>query len=495
MPELKIGANLVWFGRAAGYLLAFVAPPVLVGAAGMSATVSGAYQPAATSAVSLAAPLPVAVHDPSKPTAVVVLSNAGSQVTDVLAPYEVLAAAKAFNVYAAAPVKQAVPLGGELDLMPQVSFAELDQRLNGRSPEVIVVPAMPGARREGTAGHAAVAEWLRSHVEAADTVLSVCNGAEVLGEAGLLEGRRVTANWAGIDRFSKRYPNAEWLRGLRYVEDGNLISTAGITSGVNGTLRVVSKHLGDDAAADLARTIGYPDQRLGGSPTIAAQRITIRDGALLTLMMGFGWGKESVNVALTDGVGEIELASIVDVYPGQASTAKVTTLSATGPKETVTSRHGLTFLPRYGLDDAPAADRVIVPGLHAASAASSPLSGWARARGIEPQYIHANTEGQFPFDATLSDLASEESTAVAMFDAKALEYPTAHLNLSGPGWPLLLPLQPLGLGFMGLILAIAMDLWLSRRRKARGGRPHGATDHHHPEPGAARAGSKAVPSR
>lgn len=56
----------------------------------------------------------------------VVLSNAGSQVTDVLAPYEVLATTKEFNVYAAAPVKQAVPLGGGLDLMPQLTLAELD---------------------------------------------------------------------------------------------------------------------------------------------------------------------------------------------------------------------------------------------------------------------------------------------------------------------------------------------------------------------------------
>ena len=135
----------------------------------------------------------------------------------------------------------------------------------------------------------------------AGTVLSVCNGAEVLGEAGLLDGRRVTANWAGIDAFSKRYPNAQWMRGLRYVEDGNLISTAGATSGVNGALRVVSKHLGEDAGRDLALRIGYPDQRLDTSPEIAAQRLTINDAALYALMVGFGWGKNSIGVALSDG--------------------------------------------------------------------------------------------------------------------------------------------------------------------------------------------------
>ena len=492
MSEPKISANLVRLGRAVCYLLAIVAPPVLAGATGMSAAISDVYQPAATYSVNASASMPVVGYDPSKPTAVLVLSNAGSQVTDVLAPYEVLAATRAFNVYAAAPVKHSVPLGGGLDLLPQLSFAELDQRLNGKSPEVIVVPAMPGARREGTAGHAPVAEWLRSHAPAADTVLSVCNGAEVLGEAGLLEGRRVTANWAGIDTFHKRYPNAEWLRGVRYVEDGNLITTAGITSGVNGTLRVVSKHLGEDAATDLARKIGYPDQRLDDSPTIAAQRITISDGVLYTLMVGFNWGKDSVSAALTDGVGEIELASIIDVYPGQASAAKVTTLSAAGPNRPVTSRHGLTFIPRHGLDDAPPTDRVIVPGTHAVSATSSALHEWARDRGLEPQYIHANTEGQFPFDATLSDVALAESTAVAKFDAKALEYPTNHLHLSGPGWPLPLLLQPLGLALAGLVIAIAIDRWLSSRMKARRSGPR---HDDHPKPQAARAVSKTLTSR
>src|SRR3712207_2613069 len=149
----------------------------------------------------------------------------GTEVTDVLAPYEVLAATDAFNVYAAAPVKQAVPLGGGLDLMPQLTFDEVDSRLAGTSPDLIVVPAMPGTRRAGIIGDAAVGDWLNRHFVKAKTVLSVCNGAEVLGDAGLLEGRRVTANWAGIDTFQKRYPGAEWVRGLRYVEDGHLIST------------------------------------------------------------------------------------------------------------------------------------------------------------------------------------------------------------------------------------------------------------------------------
>src|SRR5688500_16440682 len=79
----------------------------------------------------------------------------------------------------------------------------------------------------------------------------------------------------------------------------------------------------------------------------------------------------------------------------------------------------------------------------------------------------SDTAGRFPFDATLSDLAHQQSIAAAEFDAKALEYPADHLNLSGPSWPVHMLLAPFALALVGLGVAIAFDLWLSRRLVAR----------------------------
>jgi hypothetical protein len=72
---------------------------------------------------------PAPVHDPQRPTAVAVLGSEGANAADVLAPYEVLAATGAFNVYTVAPQRQPVPLTGNLDLVPDLSFGQLDQRL------------------------------------------------------------------------------------------------------------------------------------------------------------------------------------------------------------------------------------------------------------------------------------------------------------------------------------------------------------------------------
>src|ERR687894_2498635 len=159
--------KMLFLARAVVYLLAFLVPPVLVSVVGMRAVESTRYEgpPAAAMVQSGELPAPPR-HDPDKPTAVVLLSNQGAEVTDVLAPYEVLSESGAFNVYAAAPEKDAVTLSGGLDVLPQLSLTELDRRLGGEDPDVIVVPAMWGV---GSAEHRSVAEWLREHAEETGT--------------------------------------------------------------------------------------------------------------------------------------------------------------------------------------------------------------------------------------------------------------------------------------------------------------------------------------
>jgi putative intracellular protease/amidase len=331
--------KMLFLARAVVYLLAFLVPPVLISVVGMRAVESARYEAPHAAARVQAGELPAPPrHDPDKPTAVVLLGNQGSEVTDVLAPYEVLSESGAFNVYAAAPEREAVTLSGGLEVLPQLSLAELDRRLLGEDPDVIVVPAMPDV---GSVEHRPVAEWLREHAEGSGTVVSVCNGAQVLADAGLLDGRRATANWANIDEWERRYPNTEWVRGLRYVEDGNVLSAAGVTSGISATLHVIRGYVGEEATTDLAQKIGYPDQRLGGEPRIPADRLTASDRALYVLWTAYGWGKPRIGVVLTEGTSEIELASVLDVYPGPVLTANTTTLTPEGPRSPVRTEHSL----------------------------------------------------------------------------------------------------------------------------------------------------------
>lgn len=450
-----MNGKLTFLIRAVIYVLAFVVPPVLIAVVGVKAGLADRYErPPDAARVQLPAP---PAHDPDKPTAVVLLGNQGSEVTDVLAPYEVLSESGAFNVYAAAPEKESATLSGGLDVLPHLSLAELDRRLDGDDPDVVVVPAMWDV---GSPEHRPVAEWLNEHAEGTGTVVSVCDGAEVLADAGILDGKRATANWANISRWGERYPDTEWVRGRRYVEDGNIVTAAGVTSGVSATLRVVRSHVGDEAAADLARKIGYPDQRLGDEPKIPADRLTASDRALYVLWGAYGWGKPRVGVVLNEGVSEIELASAFDAYPGPAFTSKTTSLAPEGSGSPVKSEHGLYFVPRHDLEGAPPLDRLLVPGRGAPSETDPAVSLWALENGLKPEYLHADAPEGFPFDATLRDLAESENAPLAEFLARLLEYPTDHLDLAGSGWPLAYLLRPLGVGLLGITVVALLDRFL-----------------------------------
>jgi hypothetical protein len=134
-------------------------------------------------------------------------------------------------------------------------------------------------------------------------------------------------------------------------------------------------------------------------------------------------------------------------------------------------------VPRFGLEDTPQLDRLLVPGRGAPSATDPKLRAWARERGLHPEYLHAgelaDAWGSFPFDATLTDLAERVNVPTARFTAKAIEYPTGHLELSGPGWPLSLLPGPLAVGLLSLLLIaglerVVMGLLAARRSRDPG---------------------------
>jgi putative intracellular protease/amidase len=329
--------------------------------------------------------------------------------------------------------------------VPDLTFAGLEDLLDG-SADVVVVPAMPDVGQPTTRP---VTDWLATQANGGALLLSVCNGAGVVASAGLLDGHRATAHWLRIDEFDGRYAAVDWVRGTRYVDDGDVISTAGVLSGIDGTLHVVERLIGADAAADAAEAIGWRYHHPGGPAPMEQARLGASD-AVVAFNTAFGWDRPSTGVLLTDGVGEIELASVFDTY-GQ-SLAVATIAVGTGP---VVSRHGLTFVPRA--DTGAGLDRLVVPGTteHAAVA------------GPEPVHLHHGPG--FPYDGVLQDLARITDVATARWTAKILEYPADGLALSGPTWPWTETLRLVGLGVLGVLAALGV-LALIRSVRRRPGR-------------------------
>ena len=395
---------------------------------------------------------------PGSTAVAVVLGQSGTVGSDVLAPYEVFASSPAFSVYTVAEFDRPAPIAGGPALVPAYTFADVDSGI-APSPDVVVVPAVgePAGEEEAT-----MRRWiLRQHDRGAH-IFGVCSGSRVLAAAGVLDGRRATSHWARVDALQKSNPEVEWVRGHRYVQDGPVTTTAGVTSGIPGALKVVEDLVGSDEADRIGRSVKYPGWSLEAPSAIPEQHHTMDDLAV-RLALVLPWMKPTVGVGITDDVGEIDLAADFEVY----STSYAARPLAIAPGDTITTRHGIVLLTTPISDD-PDVDRVVVPGATSASEIDPQLRRWASDRnvGIEPL---RSAEGGMGFDAALEDIAAHSSRTVALTVAKVIDYPVAHLDLSSSGtqWRLA------ALLFLTVVLALGIALLPSavmkavRRRRAQ----------------------------
>jgi AraC family transcriptional regulator, transcriptional activator FtrA len=120
-----------------------------------------------------------------------------------------------------------------------------------------------------------VLEAVRSAAAVGSTMLSVCSGAFVLGAAGLLDDRRCTTHWMNADELRERHPRARVDPDVLFVDDGNLVTSAGTAAGIDACLHVVRRELGSAAVNVIARRMVVPPQRDGGQRQFVAQPVPV----------------------------------------------------------------------------------------------------------------------------------------------------------------------------------------------------------------------------
>ena len=186
-------------------------------------------------------------------TVLIVLFD-GVQSLDVTGPLEVFAGANrwhsgrdqdrpAYLIRTASLGGGAVRTSSGLRLSPDEDLADKAE------PDVLIVPGGEGTRR----AEPALIAWLRVQGPRARRLVSVCTGAFLLAEAGLLDRRRVTTHWAYCATLAARFPEITVDPDPIFVTDGNVTTSAGVTAGIDLALALVEDDLGRDAALDIAR--------------------------------------------------------------------------------------------------------------------------------------------------------------------------------------------------------------------------------------------------
>jgi putative intracellular protease/amidase/YHS domain-containing protein len=182
------------------------------------------------------------------------LVSEGAVVIDFCGPWEVFQDAVVpgrqeapFRLYTVAETTRPIRASAGLTIVPDYTLEAAP------APKVIVIPAQQG-RSE------AMLQWIRRASKSADVTMSVCTGAMLLARTGLLAGKSATTHHDAFRTFAMEFRDVRLRRGARFVEDGNLASAGGLSSGIDLALRVVERYYGRDVAMQTAGYMEYQGQ-------------------------------------------------------------------------------------------------------------------------------------------------------------------------------------------------------------------------------------------
>jgi len=181
------------------------------------------------------------------------------EVLDFAGPYEVFSIAsyadseeKLFAVSTIAEQKKLISARNGLQVMPDKSLADLkDDEL-----DILIVPGGRGAS-EIEINNSKLIEWLKNQSQQVKIMASVCTGAFLLAKAGLLDGKEATTHWSAIERLQKDFPEVKVQSYIKYVDEGNIVTSAGVAAGIDMSLYLLKRLFDEDLASYTSRRMEF----------------------------------------------------------------------------------------------------------------------------------------------------------------------------------------------------------------------------------------------
>jgi transcriptional regulator GlxA family with amidase domain len=366
----------------------FATPLALFGTLLISCAASAVTPAVVTGAVANQANETIEPYQPrfgrTQPVVVVVGDNDGTELTDFVIPFGVLSASGVAQVVSVSTAPGTVKMFPALKVQAQYTLQHFDE-MYPLGADYVIVPATSDKNS------ADLIKWLTAQSAKGSSLVSICNGALTLARTGLMDGHRATAHWASERSRAAEFPGVRWQKNLRYVADGKIISSAGISASLPVSIALVEAIAGTQKANELAAELGVTDwsathnsdafQQASDDPSMS-WRVQRKAPAHL-------------NIPLSEGMDEIALALRAEAYTHSGAVQVNTVSQNTYP---VTTRHNLLVIP----------DKQIVIVGPQASALNLHSAAVPSAKAL---------------DVALQELADEYGSAAAAQAARVMEYP------------------------------------------------------------------------
>lgn len=281
-----------------------------------------------------------------RPLIAIIGINDATETTDYLMPYGVLKRADVADVVTLATAPGPVTLFPTLKVEPQTTTAGFDAQ-HPDGADYVIVPAM--TRDDDPAA----LQWIRNQAGKGAIVIGICAGAKVVGDAGLLNGKKATTHWYSVSELRGRHPTMNYVEDRRMVVDDGVATTTGISASMPMSLTLIEAIAGRDKAEAVGREIGLPEWDARHESD--AFKFT-RPFALTAIgNTAAFWAHEKLGIELKEGVDEVSLALVADAWSRTYRSRAVTFARAAGA---VQSRNGIRLLPDAIAPDWPA-DRLL----------------------------------------------------------------------------------------------------------------------------------------
>lgn len=323
-----------------------------------------------------------------RPLVAVVAENDGTETTDFLVPYGILASSEAVDLVAVSMRSGPVALHPALTVELPETSASFDAQ-HPQGADFVIVPAMHRA------DDPQLLAWLTRQAERGATLVGICDGVWSVARTGVLAGKRATGHWYSLDDLQATFPETTWVRDSRYVRDGSVITTTGVTASLPATIAIVESIAGRPAAAALAERLGVREWSAAHDSNQFA--LSARDVATAARnWLGF-WRYEQLGIPVDSNTDEISLALTADALSRTYRSTAVALAPSSAP---LRLKHGI----------------LLHPTVRAAGTAIEPLPA-----GVPPALA---------LDLALAAVERRYGAATADFVGLQIEYPQRRLQAS-----------------------------------------------------------------